>query len=252
MFETNFALISELVLLEDAKKDAYVIDLFGEKLLAAAKANERQPPKTVEKLLDELNKADPNNGKNIVWIARMYTLKLFKVEDVARIKGEIEKFNLYKPKMANKDLNSFKTLAAFYDAVEAAEEEFGGESAEKSKKEIEADVKSNEVEWLIKTPNYKALIPKTVNASRIYGKGTKWCTASDTCDTHFKSYSSSGDLVIILVKEGSVVRKFQFHFSTNSFMDERDFRAGSADIKMLSSHPEHIDLLHILIEKHLG
>jgi hypothetical protein len=186
--------------------------------------------------------------KYLVWIARMYVGGQFKLEDVSRIRGEIVTFEKVKDQLENKDLNSYKTLNALYDAVEPFTQQA----------EVEPEIKKDapepekDVEWLIYTPNYKALVPKSEEASCKYGQGTKWCTAATGGYNHFKSYSQRGDLVIIMAKIDGKTRKFQFHFETHSFMDERDQKATKEDIKGLSKYDEHVELLNMLIDKHLG
>jgi hypothetical protein len=187
--------------------------------------------------------------KYLVWIARMYIGGQFKLEDVPRIRGEIVTFEKVKDQLPNKDLNSYKTLNALYDAVEPF-----SQAAAAAEPEVKKDAPEPEkdVEWLIYTPNYKALIPKSEEASCKYGQNTRWCTAATGGYNHFKSYSQRGDLVIIMAKIDGKLRKFQFHFETHSFMDERDQKATKEDIKGLSKYDEHVELLNMLIDKHLG
>lgn len=251
--ENNHPLISELLRLnEDSKKDAYVATTFGKKLMDAAKSQESPAPKTVEELITSLNAADPQKGKNIVWIARMYAQRLFKLEDCEKINAELVKFASLTKFLVTKDLNSFKNLNSFYDAVEAAEALRGDAPVEKSAKEKVADVKENDVEWIIKTPHYKALIPKTEEASNIYGAGTKWCTASTNMKNYFKEYTAQGDLVIIIATIDGEQRKFQFHYKKGEFANERDQEATNDEIVGLSAHPEHVDLLMELIDRHVS
>jgi hypothetical protein len=185
--------------------------------------------------------------KYLVWIARMYTTGQFKLEDISRIRGEIITFEKNLGEIQNKDLNSYKTLNDLYNVTD----KFAAKEAEPEVKKDEPEAEKD-VEWLIYTPNYKALIPKSEEASCKYGLGTRWCTAATGGYNHYKSYASRGDLVIIMCKIDGKTRKFQFHFETHSFMDERDQKATKEDIKGLSKHPEHVKLLHMLIDKHLG
>jgi hypothetical protein len=215
---------------------------------------------TKERELNRLNGklANPSD-KYLVWIARMYASGQFKMEDVPRIRQEIITFEKHKNEMQNKDLNSYKTLTDLY----AATDKF----AEKKDVEVKDEDKDDkDVEWLIRTPYFKALIPKSVAASCKYGSGTRWCTAATDSHNYFDHYNKQGDLVIIIAKIGNAEnefkygpqegtwRKFQFHFDTHSFMDEQDTpkRKGSPEIKGLSKHPEYLQFLHMMIDKHLG
>lgn len=202
---------------------------------------------TAKEILEELAKADPSkNGAAINWIVRMYIAKQFKLEDVRRLSKDIDVFLKFKNKMENKDLNSYPDLKTLYAAVAPfIEKPDQAASGKAEKKEIKKGVK-----YIINTPNFKALIPKTEEAACFYGAGTKWCTAATDGDNQFENYNSRGDLVIIIAGEGAKQRKFQLHYEDDAFMDEQDSEVGKADISYLSSFPQYKDLLDILIKKH--
>lgn len=232
------------LLLED--KSEFVAQQFGDKLKAAYSDQENKKAGKAETIVKALLKADPDAGKNLVWIARMYVAKQFKMEDIPRIKSEIEKFKKVKNKLSIKDLNAYRTLDSLYDALEPLQDT----DIEQSKKKQIATKKSN-VEYIINEPDFKALIPRDVEAAKIYGAGTKWCTSADD-DNKFESYAKRGDLVIIILKHEGKVRKFQFHYEANSFMNERDQRATHAELLMLAENPHYLPFLEKLIQKHHG
>ena len=68
-------------------------------------------------------------------------------------------------------------------------------------------------QWLV-------IIPHTQEASCYYGKNTQWCTAATDSYNMFNHYNNQGPLFINIRKTDG--KKFQFHFETNSFMDETD------------------------------
>jgi hypothetical protein len=55
------------------------------------------------------------------------------------------------------------------------------------------------------TDDYKIIIPHTIEASKLYGSGTKWCT---TNEKSFDFYNSSGTLYYCIVKNPRII-KFQ-------------------------------------------
>lgn len=241
-------ILQELMGLFEDKAD-YIATSQGEKLVDIAKKDSSFDKKKKKDfdgadVVAELVKADPSK-KNIVWVARMYIAGHFKMEDIPRLKDEIEKFEKYKKKLEKKDLNAYKTLEELYDALEKIDPE-AEERAKAAKKDIDDTAK--DATWLIRSPDYKALIPKTREASCKYGAGTRWCTAATGSHNYYDSYAKRGDLVIIMAKLEGVLRKFQFHFESNSFMDERDAPAKQSDIKLLSKYKEHIQLMHKLID----
>ncbi|MEP6710090.1 MAG: hypothetical protein ABJA64_00010, partial [Candidatus Saccharibacteria bacterium] len=79
-----------------------------------------------------------------------------------------------------------------------------------------------DTEQVFESDELVILQPKTEEASCYYGQGTKWCTAAKK-NNSFNEYNKDGKLYILLPKtpqhEGE---KYQLHFETSSFMDEKD------------------------------
>jgi hypothetical protein len=198
-------------------------------------------------VIKELGKADPTRGGNaIMWLVKSYINGEFKLEDISRIRGDIEKFFKFKSKIENKDLNNYKSIDDLYKAIEPFGDE---EELEKSKKAAAKDLKKNEVEYLIDTPDFKALIPKTEAAACKYGAGTKWCTAGES-NNMFQYYHDQGNLVIIITKKDGKDKKFQLHVESDSFMNDQDRPLSKSEITYLSSFPQYKDLLDIMVKKH--
>jgi hypothetical protein len=236
-----------LVLLEDRTDQA--IKDFGAKV-GTALSDDSSPnkPKDAEGAIRELAKISPTN---IMWLSRMYAAKQFKLEDASRVKKTIETFDKVKKKLEVRDLNNYKTLGALYDAIEPHD----GAADELSKKQAARQIKTNETEVFLKEPDLLVLIPKSEAAACKYGAGTKWCTAADS-DNMFSHYDAQGKLYIVIAptlpKKGDYERKFQLHYQTDSFMDERDEPVGKADISALSKLPGYTKFLNKLIKLHYG
>jgi hypothetical protein len=82
----------------------------------------------------------------------------------------------------------------------------------------EAELFFEDDEWLV-------VIPRTPEASAFYANKTEWCTRREG---QFHSYSRRGDLYIFIDKNklnqhSDVMRRLQFHFEDNHFMDIRDY-----------------------------
>lgn len=240
-----------LVLLED-RTDQAIKDFGGKVGTALADDSSPNKPKTAEEAIRELAKISPTN---IMWLSRMYAAKQFKLEDASRVKKTIETFDKVKKKLDVKDLNAYKTLNALYDAIEPHE----GAEEEVSKKQADKQIKTQETEVFLKEPDLLVLIPKSEAAACKYGAGTKWCTAADE-NNMFSHYDAQGKLYIIIaptlpkkkVGDNEYERKFQLHYQTDSFMDERDQPVGTADISALSKLPGYTKFLNKLIKLHYG
>jgi hypothetical protein len=126
--------------------------------------------------------------------------------------------NLYQYKSIS-ELGAFVTKKM----EEIGDEEIWGDNAYRKKrnmsdaqKEAKDDiiVQYEDDEWIVITPN-------SYEASVYWGDGTEWCTAYKDDDYYYKSYSSKGPLYINIDKFNDSI-KYQFHFETDSFMDEYD------------------------------
>jgi hypothetical protein len=244
-------------LLTESNKAAYVADALGAKLAAAiahdSSANEihRLPPEQQpQAVVNVIREADPTKGADaLVWLARMYTRGLFKIEDLRRVKQDLTVFFANRAKIANKDLNSYKSMEQLYDVTEPFTQQ---EAPAQSKRAEKQAIKKGGAKYLINTPKFKAIQLLTHEAACYYGANTKWCTAAADDSTAFDEYTEEGPIfVIIASKPGDTKpRKFQFHVESGQFMDERDVELKKSDIKFLSSFPEYADFLNILIKKH--
>lgn len=117
----------------------------------------------------------------------------------------------------SRDINRIKSMDTFLDLMDQyAEQKTGRE--EKSNEEQEL-IKSGQAVLYKDTGKVKIMIPKTEEAAKFYGRGTRWCTAGDNSN-QFEYYNRRGPLYDIIFRGSGV--KWQFHFETNQFKDEGD------------------------------
>jgi len=236
----------KLELLFEASKVEYVIKTFGEKLVAAARKVESGNPEelTPEAITAKLETADPTGNKEyLVWLALQYVRGSFRLEDTSRLRNDLEKFHKIKKTLENKDIMKYD-MDALYNAIESGEE-----NPVLTKGEMERSVKSQGSEKIIDEPNFTVLELKSKEAACFYGKGTKWCTAADE-NNMFDSYAKSGKMYFILVNDDGKQRKFQLHFNSGQFMNERDVPLSAAEIAMLSKFPGYKKFLNMLVDHH--
>lgn len=75
------------------------------------------------------------------------------------------------------------------------------------------DIKRSGVEIFFKNQEWQVVWLKTYEASKFYGKGTKWCTASNDFDDHFNGYNRRGLLIVFInLNTGD---KYQIHVRGN-------------------------------------
>ena len=190
--------------------------------------------KTTSDIVDHFaTHADPTKNKaHTQWILKQYQQGKIRQEDHPRIKEVLSNFEQHKKKLDNKDINSYKSLTDIEDAVKP---HIGSEEPV-SKRQETRRVKDEGSEVLHSSPNLTVRKLKTKEAACHYGAGTKWCTVAKEGNM-FDYYNEDGPLYIFHHKdENGNERKFQYHPSSNQFMNERDEEEDMGDF--VSKHPE--------------
>ena len=172
-------------------------------------------------------------NKYLQWAVRQYASGDFKLEDVSRVKQALKQFQQKQRALPIKDLNQYRSIADLEDAVEEAQ-------PEQSKRQQKQEIKTEGADVVVKGSDGVVLELKTKEAACYYGKGTKWCTAANS-NNMFDNYNQAGPLHVFIGNDG---RKFQFHFESRQFMDERD---DSVDVMKLRSKYPTVD---VFFKKH--
>lgn len=182
-----------------------------------------------------VSRLDPTNGvysewilKNIFPLSKDEYERLFG-EDFYKVFDDLTDYHRYKHLFKNlaqkendpnilklADINQIKGFVELYNAIRLIDSDIDGVEAAAEEKRLE-----KEVEKIYVSENYIILIPKTQEASCVYGKGTRWCTAADKYNA-FNRYNRQGPLYIIIDRQEN--EKFQFHFQSEQYRDSTDTR----------------------------
>lgn len=200
--------------------------------------------------IDTLLKADPKKGKFIQAIIRWYVSNEFKLEDVFRLNEDLTFFNRVKNKLENKDLLTYDTLKSVYDAIRPFQE---NANDAKSNKELMREAKGG-AKKLYQEPGMIILELETEEAAKLYGKGTRWCTAGDS-NNMFKHYHDQGALYVIIANDpNGEMKKFQCHYETEQMMDEDDSSVNLENtpeiIQWLEKYKSYEEFCQMLFYKH--
>ena len=155
-------------------------------------------------------------GKFGKWLLFLYLNRRLKTEDLYKAKEYLTYFIKYYNRIEVKDINQYKSLNDLYRVISIFMEnpEMSTSKNDEIRKIKEGAEKVYEDErWLV-------IVPHTKEASCYYGKGTQWCTAAESSHNHFDHYNNQGPLYINIDKLANT--KYQFHFESDSFMDETD------------------------------
>lgn len=187
---------------------------------------------TLDKLLTKIAKADPTkNGAYMQWITKLLlkSPQQNRLEDLDRLAQDLAAFELHRAKIANKDINSYPSFEALYDAIKPLLAPRKQTASEKKEAKEEAALRAlkGEIDDVYKGPEGWVKIPTTKRASQFLGQNTRWCTASKSGD-HFDSYSKTDVLFVIYDKAEKA--RFQLHVAGGHFADEADKMQGLAKV----------------------
>jgi hypothetical protein len=165
-----------------------------------------------------LENADPTRKKiYLQWIINIYLSDIrFMLEDCYKVRNALELFDKNKAYLpANqRDINKFQIVDLYY-VVEPFEQQEIVSNNEAERRKRQSFFDQGQAELVYQSDNVTIITPNTREAAQYFGRGTKWCTSARD-HNYFDQYASEGPLYILLPM------KWQFHFETESFMDERD------------------------------
>ncbi|MGZ8924324.1 MAG: hypothetical protein ACXW2E_00440 [Nitrososphaeraceae archaeon] len=175
-------------------------------------------------IVKELAQAGP---KYIVWIAKRYINKEFKItEDLNRLKLDLTEFDRVKNQLTIKDINQYKNVRQLYNALEPfADKEVVSNS------QLERNIKEGGAIKVFEDSSGSVYKILTKEAACLFGKGTRWCTATTNGLNYFDDYNDNGPLYVIITKPDN--EKYQFHFPSGQFMDSSD---SSVDLRWLAEN----------------
>ena len=168
--------------------------------------------------------ADPTtNKKYLDWILRQYSKQDFRQEDTPRIRVALLYFEQYKNHIQQKDINKYQRLSDLEDAIDIVR-------GAQSKREIAKETKHDGADKIFDKDGVTVYHIKTEAAAKLYGKGTRWCTAAEN-GCQFAHYNKQGPLYVVHAKNSvGELAKYQFHFESDQLKDEKD---RSIDLPML-------------------
>lgn len=215
---------------EKAKMESITESVF-EKYIALFEAtldeiHEKYYPGLERDVFDKLNAADPTSkdgkkkGRYLPWLIDLWNDKKLKMEDLYKASEYLQYYNKYKNYVDEKDINKIDSIQHLYRQVEdiIKKHEEGSEEI-KSKAEKEKEIK-DQAEKYYEDDKWLVIVPKTKEASCLYGKGTQWCTAAEVSHNAFDAYNENGPLFIMIYKPTG--DKYQYHGQSKMMANAAD------------------------------
>jgi hypothetical protein len=154
-------------------------------------------------------------GRYTKWLLNIYRKGTFKEGDFNEAIQLLPIYDRYKNVVPVKDIMTLNSMGELYSVVEPY---MAGDKAT-SKSDAARKIKGG-AEKVYEDNQWLIIIPHTMEAAILYGKNTQWCTAAEKSMNMFDYYNNQGSLYINIDKVNN--RKYQFHFESNSFMNEED------------------------------
>jgi hypothetical protein len=184
---------------------AEVKELIDSQLIDEGMAQARQQfaGKINDEELDRLSTLDPtSNKKYVIWLGSRF-LEDKSIINSPNVPNVLKKFEELSQKnvIKNKDINSYKTLDQVATEVEKSAGVITTSQQKKGVKDV-GDI--NPADITFKNDLVTVVEPKTKEASILYGRGTRWCTAAMSKDNMFDKYTSpTSRLFYILPTDGN-------------------------------------------------
>lgn len=212
-------MLTEAILMEATRDEIYA-EYYDEQ-----KGKTKRIPREKFDYFCELGDVDNNPNKMsefAKWLCDLYGTPKYDSYYIYTYKGlkqdfiTFRKLQKIKPKDVNLNLRSY-SLHLFVEAMEQAREK----KLDMSQK----DIKNLGCDSLYKDDTWSVVLVKTYEASKFYGSGTKWCTASNKTIREFAYYNNRGFLVIFINLQTG--EKYQSHYNLEG---ERGETRNAADI----------------------
>lgn len=149
---------------------------------------------------------------------RVRLLNVFFREDLPKTTVDLVYYtnNSCKFPKDKRDINKISSFVELYQIVESVRKI--QTTSQLKKKALE-----HSIELTTGNSNKRVFIPLTEEASIYLGMMTRWCTAATESENWFDHYFKKGFLYYVFIrKEDGAIKKFAFHFETDSHFDELD------------------------------
>jgi len=182
----------------------------------------------IDKFIEKLIQVDPSLKKiYIPWMARLIITKPTenRAEDLDRVGQDLQAFEANKAKIANKDINSYKSFQDLFDVIapflapkKKTKDELAKEKEKAALEKVKADIIT-----VYQGPEGWIRIPTTQAAATFLGQGTRWCTAAQK-NNMFSHYAKDDNLFVVYDKTSK--ERFQLHIQSGQFASEDDRNEG--------------------------
>ena len=132
---------------------------------------------------------------------------------------------------SDRDIGKYKTIDELEQKVNSIEPH--EVSKTRKNKDIRKAIRKtnlvDDAEYLGTFDDFEVYIPKTYEASCKLGQGTTWCTASNSDNSYYNSYSEEGPLYI-MINTKNPSEKYQLHVESEQFKNKDDHELSKTEL----------------------
>ena len=190
----------------------------------------------LDAFLEKLADVDPSQkGIYMPWMATlvMKAPAQNRPEDLDRVGQDLQAFEQNKARIANKDINQYKSFADLYDVIAPLQKQPAVDPAD-AKKAAELEAVKKELITVYNGAEGWIRIPTTQKAACFIGQGTRWCTSANK-NNMFGHYDKSDNLFVVYDK--STKQRHQLHIDSGQFAQEDDRNVGTGSVPDWAKKP---------------
>jgi hypothetical protein len=193
----------------------------------------------INSFVEKVAQIDPTaKGIYMPWIARLAISNPTenRAEDLDRVGNDLNEFERFKSRIANKDINSYKSFDQLFSAIEPFLVKKAPTAAEKAAIRDAAKlakIKDQIVTVFMGSPGW-IRIPTTKAAAQFLGQGTRWCTAATNMNM-FDHYNQNDVMFVIYDKQSK--KRSQLHIQSGQFANEADKNMGVDSVPEWARQP---------------
>lgn len=219
---------------QKAQRAEFIKTKLGDKLKPAIRGM------SIDQFLEKLGEVDPSiNGMYMPWMAKLVATDSVenKIEDLDRVGQDLEAFELHKRRIANKDINAYKSFNELYDVIAPllVPVALSKEDKEKEKEKAKLEKMKADIITVYNGPEGWIRIPTTEETASFLGQGTRWCTAATRGNNMFHHYNNKDNLFVMYSKEDKT--RHQLHINDGQFAREDDRNIGIGAVPQWARAP---------------
>ena len=172
---------------------------------------------SVGQILNQITQIDPSNNKSLsVWLLKLFINKDFTISEFPKVSSVLQQYQMIKSRLENFD----PTILSSIDQLEQKINNIPKSNTQTQKEYVKSLYDSGQIKIIQTLPRGKVYEVHSVEAMKLIGKNTKWCTAADEENQFHDYYTPTNPIYVFIDKIAN--KKYSFDQRNGEIMDELD------------------------------